>query len=969
MFRKQAFHQTLRSPRRSLLFLLLLALISALLTTSLGMTVSLSRALALCRENYITIGLAEYIGGGYPELRRMDSAIDEAAAALDAALPEDEALLYYEPTRMALGHTEGLRADSSYENAVLLVRVNKIAQDYGGTPRYYSTVQKACFAARDLEGKIINLTGRSGLKKNGLYLVHCVHSTGGLSKIAWMPTYVITPYTSPDGSVTLSGLQQLSGGSAIPEDSPYLLAAETCRVAASGLTLWCSDDPQALYPFQQNELTLSAGDWCRAGGCLLPEETAKILGVTMGDTLTLGTAAREGALLKDAYWAGSGFDTEKEYRVDGLFNGGEDWNRTAFIPVDADMPTIVSSYTLGQLRFVNGEAQSYLDRVADTLPAGVRITVYDQGYAAAESGLGTMLRSVGIISAVCLAAGIGFLLLFAYLLIFRQQSEARNMIRLGVTRGQVLRFDAYCALFPALPGCALGFAVSVAACGVLEQLVASILAQTGSTDLHFSNSALSVSRDMGDFLSAPSLPLLALLAAAVLLAAVLLAVLFGALTLRHRRARRSFLPRRSGARSRSLRGGSVKYALLSVSRGGLRSAVPVVALVCAAVLFCRLAAVTVRTQEELAALRSGSDAIRGYATDVDGRSLSGLVISPDAVQQLSGVEGVTDVTVCRSAHYDLVYAYHQDGRAADGPGYHPRSTSSFGWETFLNYLQGCDEALFTSSLAGAPEFLYAKSVETTFMEGWDEALFSAEDPQEVCVVPTTLMEQHHMAFGDRVLLEMIDADNKVFSMTLKVVGSYVQEGAANHIYIPAALAPGYHLTSFNYSSVTFTVPRCDELEQVKSGLYSAGFSEANHARTIRTFLALNDASYLNSLHAAEQRLWYMERLFPLIDALAVALAFFLGRLLLGRRAGEIRTLRSMGASGGLVFRSLFLEQLLLALPGAGIGAAICIGLHEWGRTGQLWLLAFTLSYLIGALAALLRTNRRAILKNRREQEA
>lgn len=59
MFRKQAFQHTLRSPRRSLLFVLLLALISALLTTSLGMTVSLSRALSLCRENYITIGLAE----------------------------------------------------------------------------------------------------------------------------------------------------------------------------------------------------------------------------------------------------------------------------------------------------------------------------------------------------------------------------------------------------------------------------------------------------------------------------------------------------------------------------------------------------------------------------------------------------------------------------------------------------------------------------------------------------------------------------------------------------------------------------------------------------------------------------------------------------------------------------------------------------------------------------------------------
>ena len=139
MFRKQALQTTLRTPRRSLLFLLLLALISALLASSLGMSASLSRALALCRENYSTIGLAEYISGGYPELSALDSAAGQAADALAAAVAPDDALLYYEPTRMALGDTDGLASRKTFDGGVLVLRVKQLVVTRRMAPRTTST--------------------------------------------------------------------------------------------------------------------------------------------------------------------------------------------------------------------------------------------------------------------------------------------------------------------------------------------------------------------------------------------------------------------------------------------------------------------------------------------------------------------------------------------------------------------------------------------------------------------------------------------------------------------------------------------------------------------------------------------------------------------------------------------------------------------------------------------------------------
>lgn len=1000
MFRKQALQTTLRTPRRSLLFLLLLALISALLASSLGMSASLSRALALCRENYSTIGLAEYISGGYPELSALDSAAGQAADALAAAVAPDDALLYYESTRMALGDTDGLASRKTFDGGVLVLRVKQLVGDPANGSQddfYYAVVEEAPFSADATEGKLICVYTEDALSIGRIYLAHGSFFDGSSA----YPSFGLAPYTAPDGSLTLPACQDITSedGYTLPQDSPYLTVAQTYAVESRALTLWCSDHPQDLYPFHENVLTLAEGDWYTEGGCLLSQSTAQALGLSVGDTFPLRTAARSDIPFSQSYQADRGFDTETTCRVDGLFAGSDDWKDMVFLPVSEDLPTAVGAYTVGQFRLVNGQAQDYLDGL--TLPAGVRVTVYDQGYAASESSLGTMLRSVGVISAVCLAAGLAFLLLFAYLLIFRQQGVALTMKRLGVARRDILRYDVFCTLFPALPGCLAGFLVSLAACQALERVVAAALEDSGSADLHFSNAALSVSRSAAEFLTAPSPLLLLALCAAVLVLALAFGLLFGVLALRRKHQRRRFLPARDGSRSRSLRGGSLKYALLSLCRGGFRALVPVIALLCAAVLFCRLAAVTESARTGLQALQQESS-VRGYLTDISGRSLSGLLLDESAAQALAAIPGVSDVTLCRSNHYDLLYVDHQaytdaDGSHdgyTDGPGPHPRTYGSYGWEIFMDYLRSRDEIIFTSSLHGAPEFLYSQSVEVEYLPGWDESFLSAPRGEEdACILPSSLMEEYHIALGDTVTLEM-PGNFDSFLMSFRVVGRYVQEGAANHIYASLNLfepwtgqaykkgiiyvqrsVGGRLLTTFyvngpmTYQSATFTVPDCSDLESVKDALYQAGFSETSHLRSLRSFVTINDASYLSALHAAQQRLWYMDRLFPLIDALAVALAFLLGRLLLGRRAGELRTLRSMGVSPASAFWSLYWEQLLLVLLGAALGTGACLLLGEGSPAGGAWLLAFSLSYLLGALAAIRRSNRRHILKNRREQEA
>ena len=226
MFRKQALQTTLRTPRRSLLFLLLLALISALLASSLGMSASLSRALALCRENYSTIGLAEYISGGYPELSALDSAAGQAADALAAAVAPDDALLYYEPTRMALGDTDGLASRKTFDGGVLVLRVKQLVGDPANGSQddfYYAVVEEAPFSADATEGKLICVYTEDALSIGRIYLAHGSFFDGSSA----YPSFGLAPYTAPDGSLTLPACQDITSedGYTLPQDSPYLTVA------------------------------------------------------------------------------------------------------------------------------------------------------------------------------------------------------------------------------------------------------------------------------------------------------------------------------------------------------------------------------------------------------------------------------------------------------------------------------------------------------------------------------------------------------------------------------------------------------------------------------------------------------------------------------------------------------------------------------------------------------------------------
>ena len=176
--------------------------------------------------------------------------------------------------------------------------------------------------------------------------------------------------------------------------------------------------------------------------------------------------------------------------------------------------------------------------------------------------------------------------------------------------------------------------------------------------------------------------------------------MFSVVSLERRHKRRRTRRTAQGARSRSLKGGALTYARLSARRGGFRSLVPVLAGICAAVLFCQLTGTVTRYDQQLTKLRSDSS-VRGFLTDIRGQSTSGLALGDGVVEGISQIPGVADVTYLTTAPY-YFNGFYRDGKFAGGPGQREQPIGSFAAERYEDELRSGPKLVFTNSLKGAP---------------------------------------------------------------------------------------------------------------------------------------------------------------------------------------------------------------------------------------------------------------------------
>ena len=994
MIIRNGIMSNLRERGRTALFSLLIVFLTVTMILSVSVLLYCNAAMNACDEAYRSIALVEYMGSEYPNEDEPDPAARAAAEALtDESVLAVPGVTAWTRGSTAFGFAEGYErrfgtmpygtravivvdhvSEPVYQWRAFNETDNSPIASEGSFSYYRCSLRSIIYSRKGKEENHIDLLpDNSGFvpEEGKSYILNgwFVDVSGSARAIGDYPMngfeiFRIDSFFSSDDLP----YAEYTPGEDIPE--VFLNAAEQYRVMNNYVRVVPCHDVNDVYAFQQNELQLTEGgmpDPGASGACVITSDLANALELSPGDKFTMdelrGTA-------EDRYRLMPSGDI-RELTVSGIANMTADWRGTAWVIAEnADAPLF--GYLLGTASLRNGQGEEAAEALQALAAEGVRVTLLDQGYGNAVQPLQEVRKTAVDVLLVCSAGVIAVLLLFAFLFVGRQGDTVKIMVSMGTPGRKISLWFLSGALVICGASAILGTALGTVLRPRMFDIIAGIIAaaRAGEGPLWYSETALGVAKETNFNPQVPSWP--GLLAA---LGIVVTALLFCLLFLRL--ARRGGTRKRGKSRVRVPRGktsvrhrGGLRFALLSIRRGGLRSLVVPLVSFAMTVAVIVLGSVYQGWQNELDNALENTR-IDGQVVSLNGRYYSGMALSVDDIRMLLGVEGVDGVSVSNGYHYWL---------EEDVPSF---SHGNKGRARRLGWIGMQPEMVALNSLAAASEFYYADPA-VTWLDGWDETMLKDPDhwpmvlrlpdyPEEKripAVCSTGFLEAHGIALGDEVeCMVMFDYGEyfmKEIPVYLQVVGSYArQEGKAN-IYVPlscyippdmlegaeAPKAVGQYFL-FSFRTCRFFVSSARDLETVRERLREHGFSAVGRISANRMTLLLRDAAFLKLKENMERNITMGRVMSTVLSMLIILLGFIISWLMTYSRRREFALMRGFGAKKRRVFASFFFEQAMLSFTGCLAGCAALFGLYAGGITQPLAVAAYLACYLLGTAVSIL----------------
>lgn len=996
MIVRQSIRNLIRSGKKTILFFMLLLLLTLLSCIGLSVTVLIGDFIKQCNESYTTVGVFEYIGTSYPDESEYDSNIGDRKEELDALnLKGYSGVEQWDNSQKAMGKVEGIqRLDSLVpykDNAVLIVHISDSLNDL-----YRATIIDELYTQRSKNGSMVYLnTYGIKLQKDHYYIVHGAYYIGDTSYTYFKVASFENMSAKKDGlngriEQMIVDITEESGGYVVDDSSIFYDIANTYQVANNSVTINATLDLEGLLSFQQGVLYLVEGrgftkEEYEKGEkvCVISEDIAKDLGLTVGDKVTLAMIEAKECSLSESYWANTGYTYNEEFTVIGVVNKTNEWMYQVFVPQSKawDLSKNNVTYTLGQVRLNNDMASFFYEEVSSRLPEGVRVTIYDQGYASVAGPLKDIYQIVLILSVICMITGVSLILLFGFLFVYRQREVAQIMFRLGTGKKKIYQYYLVGAGLLTILGTLVGAFISYLLSGKLIMAVDYIVKNYVTKDLRFSNGNLSMLKEI-ELVPSVKLSFYLIVAFVIVVLSLLSCMYFIQAVMKTTKRRTKTFKRKAKKSSSSLKGGAVKYAFLSILRGNMRSLIPVVVSLTAVILLCQLSGTKAVYQEKQEEFYQTSQ-LQGYFTNIKGQSMSGLVVSGMDVREIYQSGLVSQVSVSKGFHYVYLGRSMVDGVPLEVPPFQLPQTP-FGLETFYYKASKGPSFVCTNDLSSVPEFYFSSHIQTEFLAGYDASSLGKEmDGNAYCMVSTSFMVENGVKLGDTIRLALVEEN--MGEVDLLVIGSFVKQGEKDNIYcqLGAMVSPNYLFEADNeldgmvsnwiyhmsFESAVFQLTEGKNLSTFKDYLKEKGYSEVNQAGQKRSFIVLEDKSFLNTENALAQKLWYMNYIFPCLYVLIEVLAVYISFLLIQVRKKEIAIMRGMGASKKVTFFSVFTEQMVLCIGGALIGIGLWMVTNTLHSSLGIWLsIVFVFGYLMGTTLSIWHINRCSVMGMLRAEE-
>jgi ABC-type lipoprotein release transport system permease subunit len=849
---KHSIKSVVRSPWKSILFVLLLS--AAILFVSLGssMLYSAERMLAQADEQFNTVVSLKYGGLENNEGAWADQVYQENIAQLDLdPVINHPSVLAVDTEREIFAYAENGTDIKQRTSPFYDIVVFTFTPVYQEDEVSWTVMSNDVLFGDSLKAEnfiVINPMNTKGelithnLERDKTYLgAAIINYVMGKRTATFVDPATLIPSHEED-------LQVLTEITDITDQPDYLdttdgllwkTLIESMSIVDRSFSVTASSYLPAAAPFHLNQTRLTEGTFETedTNTCYISDRVAALLNLQVGDTWPLSFHYSADGDPTSSYWVEEGFNTTKDVRIAGIFQEFTGLAFQVYMPLGDWVDKTPDDYEFLRILVDNETVNAYIADIKQSLPENIEIQVKDQGYAAAVRPILTLREQAIALTAISAIAGIAAAILFSYLFISRQRQTARVMMMLGTGRNRTAAYLLFGILLIAIFSALFGTLVASFTETRITQAVWQSLQKEDVLDIRYSERAMGIPVEFN-----PELTTSAWVrwgsAGLLIFIIVLITVIFAILALQ--KPKRKKIRKTSGPSHKAGKGISfahvptigLRFALRSISRNWVRSLiVPVTSLV----LVIFIVAIAYAENQQQKEAESVYDEVQtlAYMTTFLGESrevplhlqadifhlLEPSYESRGRLQMVNyGWYGdeiarlrqrfeennpyIERMILTYKMHYSYMGVVTPAGEDSVNPDLLRRPDvanhdPAYGFDWYQNEVRQMPIILFTDSILASPEFYQSKDPVIDWLDGYSDSSFRTND--YIVALPDRFMEENGVNLGDtvRIAVYLAVPDQGVLmeAYDFLVVGNYAQGSRSPIVYTPWSLV--CYITIYN----------------------------------------------------------------------------------------------------------------------------------------------------------------------------
>lgn len=497
-----------RTPKKTMLFLLLITILSAFLSIGAGMYQSAHNMILDADKTFSTTVELNYLGDKGNDEEAFYEQMNKDIADFDfQSLNNHSSYISMNVEGSAYAYIDEKQINQSMtelENYVILEVVNIRPYSEGV---YQGIINKVLFGRTmredthillndlDIFGDSIGYNFVYGHK----YLIIGRRSRGK------NPTPIITPGLPKgiEGVMQVVDLSEFSDFYISEEGYKLEELVDAFHVVDNSLPVTMVTSLEASKPYFNKEMIITEGrifsqeeyDEKDNEVIIISKTLANFFEVNLGDKLDLKLHYATNGIGLTNYLQDYTFPNEASYKIIGIFDNKEDNRFRIYMPMADWIKQDKHSSSLARYLVKNGKANKFIKEYEESLLPNMEFTIYDQGYEAAIKPIVELRNTSIILLTLGGFSGLIILLLFSYLYVIKQRDTLINMLSLGAGKKRTLIYILFGSIVLVTLSSTIGAYLSSTFLNRLTEKIYNRMVSLYKTDMRYSERAIGPQMD------------------------------------------------------------------------------------------------------------------------------------------------------------------------------------------------------------------------------------------------------------------------------------------------------------------------------------------------------------------------------------------------------------------------------------------------------------------------------------------